>query len=747
MSVYARNFIVFTLFLALCAGGLAYEFFKGRKEIERGSGWVNHSYSVIAQTYELSTMLEGSLATYRAFQMTGDSGFNNDYQAYKSRISDNIARLSALVKNNPSQVSRLDEARRKFILFSDRLESRAGPPRMTASKGRKVTIDTVNNLKNEIRNINKAIIQEEYMLLNQRISLLEEKKAEYLKTMLSGGVLAIILLALLNAFLLRSQERKGALEKDLSVIKERLSLALSSTRDGIFDWDMQTDEIFWSPDYKQMLGFAPDEISANLDNFNLFVHPDDAEAWWLKLNLSIESKTPEFNHVFRMHHKTGRSVWVHARARLIFAADGTALRFIGAHSDVTALKDAEIQMRQERERAEAASLAKTNFLAHMSHEIRTPLTAISGIAEIFERRQDGLDEKQRKLVTTLNNSTRVLRELITDILDFSKIESGELELEARQFDLAHLFESVVSMMCVKAVQKGIDFALDYQSLRGVTFCGDEQRLRQVFVNLIGNALKFTDKGSVRVTAREEMRGSANWLVVEVTDTGIGIAPEHLEVIFEQFKQADSSVSRRFGGTGLGLPISRNLARLMRGDITVQSELGKGSTFTMSIPAQIVRPEVLSPSGEALSKINDRIKAALTGQSKVLMVEDYEGNILVLGYILDEIGCVYDVARNGKIGVDLWQTHHYDLILMDVQMPEMDGFAATGRIRALEAEQSLPRTPIIGMTAHALIGDKSKCIEAGMDAYLPKPIVEKDLKETILHFLQQKASPESQANRA
>ena len=740
MKTYTRNFVIFTVLLAICAGGLAYSFYKGKSEIERGTGWVTHSYTVIANTYELSTLTEAMLAANRGYMATADSAFIDEYYAHKEKVSENFAQLAKLVKDNPSQTSRVEDARLKFTEFTDRLEARAQTlNKRKIDKAQLPDITNVNRVKQDMRGINSAIVTEEYGLLNARIELLDQKKREYMVSMLVGGGLAILLLALINAWSLRQQERQGRLEQDLDVMKERLSLALSGSRDGIFDWDMVTNNFYWSPEYKEMLGYTADEIESSLVNFNRLMHPDDHDTMWDKFHQYVDGNMSEFMHMFRMKHKSGRWIWVHCRGKALFDDKHKPLRFVGAHSDVTAIKEAELQLKKERERAEAASAAKTTFLAHMSHEIRTPLTAISGIAEIFDRNTANLDDKQKRLVSTLNSSTRVLRELITDILDFSKIENGDLELDERHYAVDKLFEEVISMMSLKANEKGVSFVCDYSLYKGQMLFGDQPRLRQILINLVGNAIKFTDQGSVTVKAVPEERDGHSWMRVDVTDTGIGISPENLELVFEQFKQADSSVSRKYGGTGLGLPISRNLARLMQGDIVVTSTPGQGSTFSLLIPVKAGHGGVTEHVADAntMRKINDRIKAALMGKNKVLMVEDYEGNIVVLSYILEEIGCEFDVARNGRIGVEQWESNHYDIILMDVQMPEMDGFAATQRIRELESERNLPRTPIIGMTAHALVGDKDKCITAGMDAYLPKPIVENDLKTTILSFLKDK----------
>ena len=411
---------------------------------------------------------------------------------------------------------------------------------------------------------------------------------------------------------------------------------------------------------------------------------------------------------------------------------------VGAHTDITHLKAEQEKLESEKKKAEEANVAKSDFLAHMSHEIRTPLTAITGIAEILERNQSNLDDKQIKLVRTLVGSTQSLKDLINDVLDFSKIDAGDLDLDEHLFDLDKVFAEVISMMSVKANEKGVSFVFDSKEIEGHEFYGDDSRFRQVIVNLIGNAIKFTDTGGyITVHPKYEEREGENYLRVDVVDSGIGISAENFDLIFERFKQADSSVSRRFGGTGLGLPISRNLARLMGGDIFISSEVDKGSTFSLLLP---LKNELKSKAAEPVEKkkinkkLSEKIKSSLDNTSKALIVEDYDGNVVVLSYILEELDIQYDVAGNGREAVDMWKQGYYDFILMDVQMPEMDGFAATMAIREEEKGKKLDRTPIIGMTAHALVGDKDKCIAAGMDSYLPKPIVEADLKKEIFKHL-------------
>ncbi|MBU0859284.1 MAG: response regulator [Alphaproteobacteria bacterium] len=733
--IFARNFLLFSLLMTICISGMGYIIVSGDQEINRTSDWITHTHKVIIESEEQSALIQAMVASQRGYLLSGDESFLKQYEEQKKLFSDNLAALTTMTRDNPAQTSRLEELRTYFVNFSQKLEERAAMYTPAPNAAVIKDVEVIDGLKTNIIRINEALLGEEYNILSKRLQLIEDKKDQYFTTLMVGGLVCAIILLILNGFLLNAQSRRSRAERSLEAAEERLALAIEGTNDGIFDWDLRSDSVFYSGQFFKMLGYNRRAYTGTMDDFYALVHPEDEEALLTHIQSYIGGQLSEFVIAFRMKHDSGRWVWINSRATAVFNDSGRAVRMVGAHTDITYMKQYEAQLREEKESAERANQAKTDFLAHMSHEIRTPLTAISGIAEILTNSAMGFDEKQQRLVRTLLTSTQSLKDLVNDILDFSKIENGDIELENDVFSLRELFEQVISMMAVNAGEKGLKFSFDYDSLQKTSMLGDDIRLRQVIINLLSNAIKFTDEGSVNVTAYQEMVGTQAMLCVDVTDTGIGIASENHELVFERFKQGDASVSRKYGGTGLGLPISQNLARLMGGDISFRSEVGKGSTFSLRIPLQSI--EASTEQGEdtiASNKLNDKIKAALSGENRILMVEDYEGNIVVMGYLLDDIGCSYDVARTGKQALDLWQEKHYDIILMDIQMPEMDGFTATTEIRRMEAEGQLERTPIIGMTAHALVGDKDKCIDAGMDAYLPKPIVEADLKQKILYYL-------------
>lgn len=738
-KVFVRNFFIFMVILLGAVGALGYFLIAGDRELDKTDQLIDRTYAVILEAEQIGSLIESILSSQRGYILTGNESFMERYDAKKASLSETIARLSELTKDNQAQQSRLDEIRRFTNDFTTRLEERASIAESNTHPELLNGIDVVNGMKDNILRVNSAVLQEEYGLLDQRIELVEGKKSFYLTSLIVGMAVGTVILLLFNAFLLNAQRKRSRIAASLKQTEDRFAMAIDGTQDGIFDWDLETNKIFYSRRYFEMLGYDKGaQVGTPEESWEL-IHPDDADRVLDIVQKYVAGGLSEFSQEFRMKHNSGRWVWMQSRAKAIYDKHGAAIRMVGAHTDITHLKQEAEKLEAEKNQAEEANRAKSEFLAHMSHEIRTPLTAISGIAEIMMKRQDNLDDKQKQLINTLHNSTSSLKDLINDILDFSKIENGDLDLSEETFILGDLFESIISMMSLKASEKGVSFVFNYDATKDTDFLGDNMRLRQIVVNLIGNAIKFTDKGGVTVKADFEEREGRDFLRVDVADTGIGISPENFDLVFERFKQADSSVSRKYGGSGLGLPISRNLAQLMGGDIYLSSETGNGSTFSLLIPCKYA-DEKQGDNKAALEmgkKINEKLRATLTGEDKALIVEDYEGNVVVISYILDEVGINYDVARTGLEAVNLWKDHHYDLILMDVQMPEMDGFTATQEIRGLEKRKDMARTPIIGMTAHALVGDKDKCIECGMDAYLPKPIVEADLKKEIFHILDQK----------
>ncbi|QDU80262.1 Autoinducer 2 sensor kinase/phosphatase LuxQ [Polystyrenella longa] len=378
----------------------------------------------------------------------------------------------------------------------------------------------------------------------------------------------------------------------------------------------------------------------------------------------------------------------------------------------------------------AASEAKSYFLANMSHEIRTPLTGILGFSDLLLKQGASCDEATRQdYLKSIHSSGCYLLNLINDILDLSKIEAQQMIIEKDDCSPHQIMAEVISMLRARALKKGISLELVWDSKVPATIFTDEGRFRQLLTNVIGNAVKFTESGGVTVLAEYVIHGGQSELIVNVIDTGIGIAADKLETIFDPFVQADNSVTRRFGGTGLGLAISRKMAQALDGDITIESSYDEGSTFTIAISAGT--PETIelleaAPS-DAVSHLPTSLNNATAAfnHEKVLLAEDGATNRKLIGLLLEQAGLEVTTAENGQVAVRLAQKQDYDVILMDMQMPVMDGYRAATELRNLGIQ-----IPIIALTAHAMQGDEAKCLEAGCSGYLTKPINEQRLIETI-----------------
>ncbi len=373
------------------------------------------------------------------------------------------------------------------------------------------------------------------------------------------------------------------------------------------------------------------------------------------------------------------------------------------------------QLRQEKDRAESATRTKSAFLANMSHEIRTPLNGVVGMLGILEG--TSLDENQKELVSTIRVSSDSLLGIINDILDFSKIESGQIALEHIDFDLKQLLSEIERILKLKADEKSLELKIETDPLLPLYFNGDSFRIKQVLLNLTSNAVKFTSKGSVRIKvdmlAKE---GNKVRLRFSVIDTGIGISEENRKKLFREFSQADSSTARKFGGSGLGLAISRNLIHLMDGRIDVVSKEGEGSEFWF----EIMLPEGAKPEERRAAADPSVFGSLKDAGLKVLLAEDNQINQKVALYSLRKLGLSCDLAENGKQAVERYMAKAYDFILMDIQMPVMDGYEATRKIRQFEKEDKRNAVRIVAMTANALKSDRDKCLSVGMDDYISKP---------------------------
>ncbi|PPD49209.1 MAG: histidine kinase [Methylobacter sp.] len=526
----------------------------------------------------------------------------------------------------------------------------------------------------------------------------------------------------------------------LKASEERFKLALDATNDGIWDWNIQSNAGYCSPAYYKMLGYEPGEFG--LDTNNLWVnllHPEERDNVVEQTRQRLENEG-FYEMEFRMRTKNGSYKWILSRGKLVARdAEGQPLRAVGTHIDLSLRKQLEIELRHAKEQAETANRAKSAFLANMSHEIRTPMNAIIGLTYLL--RQNSPTPEQSGRLDKIDAAAQHLLSIINDILDLSKIEVGRLELEQTDFALGPLLDHVYSLLAEQARMKGLDIKIETgnapQWLRG-----DPTRLRQAILNYAGNAIKFTKHGTICLRAKLlQETGQGLLMRFEVQDSGIGIAKENLPMLFEAFTQADISTTRHYGGTGLGLAITRHLARMMGGDAGAESVLGQGSTFWITVLLQRGHGAMPSAAEEKWADAAIILRQNFTA-ARVLLAEDNAINREVALELLYGAGLSVDTAENGRIAVEKVAMNGYDLVLMDVQMPEMDGLMATQAIRALPGCKALP---ILAMTANAFNEDRRACLAAGMDDFVAKPVVPKDLYTALLHWLARSDTPKSRTD--
>jgi PAS domain S-box-containing protein len=503
--------------------------------------------------------------------------------------------------------------------------------------------------------------------------------------------------------------------------------------------------VYISERYEQVWGRPVENLYKNPTDWIEAVHPEDRDR--VKAAFERLTQTGHMESQYRVLRPDGAVRWVHARGFPIVDRQGMVYRAAGVVDDITQRKQAEDDLARARDAAEAANRAKSSFLANMSHEIRTPMTSIIGHADLLLD-PDQTQSDRLNSVNAIRRSGEHLMGVINDILDLSKIEAGRMTVERLECDPCRVVGEVASLTRPRAQEKGLRFDVVFETPLPRAIESDPTRLRQILFNLVANAVKFTRTGGVHVVLRlDEVADNQHVLMFKVRDTGVGIRPDQLERLFQPFVQADGSTTREFGGSGLGLAICRRLAHLLGGDVLAESEPGRGSRFTLVLPVGSVEGrEIITDPAEAL-RVSDGPATARTGRGetttpgasaapmagRVLLAEDGRENQVVIAAYLRKAGLDVTIAGDGREAVELARSQPFDVILMDMQMPHLDGYGAASRLR-----RDGFTLPIVALTAHAMSEDRAKCLKAGCTDYLTKPVSRSDLLDTVRKYVPSRA---------
>ncbi|WOF75086.1 ATP-binding protein [Parvibaculaceae bacterium PLY_AMNH_Bact1] len=560
-------------------------------------------------------------------------------------------------------------------------------------------------------------------------------------TSLSNGNLTTTARTLADAFAQSKCARNEA---------ERFRLVAEAIDHSVLMTDTDGYLVWANPSFSEMTGYSLEEVIGRKPGHFLRA-PESEPSTTAAIDRHIRDHKGFDTEVLNMT-KDGRRFWAQLEVRPVFGADGQVINFIGIERDITedkrteaALEANRVELQQriidlqsakselEAERAklassanelssakdaaEQANRAKSEFLATVSHELRTPMNGVLGMAELLI--DSDLNQEQRDHASAIKDSGESLLVLLNDILDLSRLEAQGLELETVPIRLADIIAAVTDVMRANANDRGLELKTDISPNAPEVVMGDPTRLRQILFNLTSNAIKFTDQGSVGVFASLDADKGGNFIRIDVTDTGIGISQEAQARLFERFSQADSSISRTHGGTGLGLAICRELARLMDGDISVESTPGEGSKFSVSVPLARPNEDTVSPATDDVSTTQSSSAGEVTDSWRILVAEDQPINAKLMTAIMGRLNHTLTIAPNGVEVIKELRKDDFDLILMDIQMPEMDGILATKVIRS--SDEPWHDIPIIALTAHAMAGTRDTYLQAGMNGFVSKPI--------------------------
>jgi PAS domain S-box-containing protein len=735
------------------------------QQTEVTTAWVAQSQDLIAKLQKVETFTYEIANAQRGFILTGAEEYATNFNETIIEMDQEIDDFSHLIRDNPSQqeqlikLKELIQARRSYFI---KTMEKAAIDRSAAIN--LVSSGVGKNLSEKISDTLRKMMLIEGDLLKQRLKSNQENRELANTFILSGTIFSTLLIFLALLLINREMQKKEAAENDLHKSNQVQKAILEAAAFSFIATDKNGIITHFNPAAERLLGFSAEEMIGKTPL--VFHRAEEIANMASVLSERFGEKIPAGFDVFIYRAKHGiieAEQWTYIRkdkktipviltVTPLIDHHGEAQGFLGIAYDTSKQLEFENSLVEAKNHAQAAAQAKTEFLANMSHEIRTPMNAIMGMAELLL--ETDLNQEQRNYVAIFHQASENLLHLINDILDVSKIEAGHFVLDSAPFQLSQVISSTTELLAHKAHQKKLNLTIERDNELPDYYLGDANRLRQILLNLTGNAIKFTSQGEVTLSIkRGRNKGPNPEILIEVIDSGIGMDAKQLSKLFERFSQADSSSTKGYGGTGLGLNITKQLIEMMGGSIQVDSKLGLGTKFTISLHLPITSDEL-----EKERELSEHSPKESLGKTKyeILLVDDNPENRLIIKAFLKQFNCVFTEANNGLEGLAFFREKKFDVLLMDMQMPIMDGLSATREIRGVEKKMRSSPTPIIALTALAFSDEVEKCMKAGCDAHLSKPfskfnflktleevafdlevVVSKDLMEIITSYLERR----------
>jgi PAS domain S-box-containing protein len=720
--------LIYCISIAILVSVGAYAY-QSANQYKNAADWVNHTQEVISEAQAILANIQSVESSQRGYVITGDIKYLKNYEIGFKNAELAYLNVLSLTKGNAGQQAILDslkpiiKSKIEFVkqVVKERKENGY------ASAQKLIVTDLGENLMQEIRLVSNRFVTNERSFLSDRLISAKSNFSQTQNIIIASVLLTVVILFLALFLFIHDYNKRMQSEKKVVESEIRIKKFMESLPVGIYILNSNGKPFYANSKSKEILGKGIDPESS------MEKMPQVYQAYLMGTNDLYSSNMQPIVRALKGERnvcvddmeieKQGVRIPLRINASNITDSEGNVEFAIAVFEDVSDIRETEKKLMEAKRMAEESNILKETFLANMSHEIRTPMNAILGFTDLLLKKNLGNQEKE--YAKTIKTSGEALLRIINDILDVSKIESGIMTFEEHALSISEMFSSLNIMLSYGAKEKGLQLFFTCDSSIPDTLLGDPTRLTQILINLVGNAIKFTNKGKIEIFAKA-IREENNLLYVEfsVTDSGIGITEDKLNLIFERFRQAESHTTRNYGGTGLGLSIAKQLVELQGGEIHVKSQLGIGTVFTFILP--------LKKTNEIFEANNKHEHVSEIGMEelstkKILLVEDNPINIKFMISLFDEFKIKTDLAENGKIAVEKIKNKVYDLILMDIEMPEMNGYEATTIIR----KELNSTVPIIAMTAHAMAGESEKCLSLGMNAYISKPVKEKLLFEKMI----------------